>query len=94
LDCNELKFSRHALVQMFARSISKEEAIKVINNGEVIANYPDDQPYPSKLFLGYVNKRPIHVVAGYDADEKTCILITVYQPDLDIWESDHKTRRK
>lgn len=94
MDCEELKFSRHAVTQMFARSISKEDVKSVLQSGKSVTDYPDDRPFPSKLRLGFVDGRPIHVVVAYDENKKTCILITTYVPDLKIWESDFKTRRK
>jgi hypothetical protein len=43
--------------------------------------------------LGFTGGRPIHIVVAYDEDEKRCILITVYEPDPEIWDSDFKKRR-
>ncbi len=94
MDCNEIKFSRHAITQMFARSISKDEVVKVIKNGEIITEYPDDTPYPSKLLLGFIGDKPLHIVIGLDESDMVCIVITAYQPDLNIWESDYKTRKR
>lgn len=94
MKCDELKFSRHAVTQMFSRSISKQDVISVLQTGKPVTEYPDDRPLPSKLILGFVEKRPIHVVVAYDESKKTCILITAYVPDLKIWESDFKKRRK
>jgi hypothetical protein len=79
---------------MFSRSISKREVVLVLESGKDVAEYPDDHPFPSKLILGFVENRPIHVVVAYDKNEKTCILITAYVPDLEIWDSDYKKRRK
>ena len=92
--CNNIKFSRHALIQMFSRAISKEHVVKVIKNGEIITNYPDDKPYPSALLLGFAGNKPLHIVVGFDESDLTCIIITAYKPDLKIWKSDFKTRRK
>lgn len=79
---------------MFERQISKSEVKSVIETGEEIFGYPDDQPFPSSLMLGFVGKRPIHIVVAYDENEKKCILITVYEPDPEIWDADFKKRRK
>lgn len=35
---------------------------RVIDNGEAIEDYPSDEPYPSKLVLGWDERRPLHVV--------------------------------
>lgn len=89
-----VKFSRHAIQQMFARSISKENVKHVIRNGITVINYPDDKPYPSKLMLGFVNERPLHVVLANVKIEKTVIVITAYEPDKNIWQDDFRKRRK
>jgi len=35
--------------------------------GEEVAAYPDDRPYPSYLVLYYINQRPIHVVVAVNS---------------------------
>ena len=87
-----VKYSGHALKQMFNRKISKDEVRNVIDNGEVIKEYPDDKPYPSKLMLGFRNNRPLHVVLSYDLENKTRYIITAYVPDPGIWDEDFKKK--
>jgi Domain of unknown function (DUF4258) len=79
---------------MFTRSISDECVEHIIHNGEVIENYPYAFPFPAKLLLGWCNERPIHVVAAADSNQQLVIVITAYEPTLDRWEWDMKTRRK
>jgi hypothetical protein len=93
MDYNQIIFSGHAIRQMFHREIAKEEVIKVVKNGEVIIDYPDDQPYPSRLMLGFIDKKPIHVVFAFDQDTKTGIVVTAYIPDSQLWTDDFKSRR-
>ena len=57
------------------------------------AEYPDDRPYPSRRLLGFDGDRPIHVVAAFDPGEALCVVVTVYDPGLEQWEADFKTRR-
>ena len=38
--------------------------------------------------------RPVHVVASYDAAERFAYVITVYEPDLEHFEADFRTRKK
>lgn len=94
MNCKELIYSRHAITKMFERQISKPEVEDVMNTGEEITGYPDDRPLPSSLILGFAGKRPIHIVVAYDENENKCILITVYEPDPEIWDADFKKRRK
>jgi len=79
---------------MFERKISKETAISVVQTGEIIAEYPDDKPYPSYLIFAKINGRPIHVLTAFNKTEKMCYVITVYEPHLKIWQKNYKTRRK
>jgi len=79
---------------MLERDIGKQEVMDVIENGELIEDYPDDRPYPSCLMFGVVNKRPLHVVVADNAVESTTIVITVYPPDSHTFMTDFKTRRK
>jgi hypothetical protein len=90
--CKHVKYSGHAISQMFQRQISKEEVRDVIGTGEVIKEYPDDKPYPSKLLLGFPKKRPMHVVLAYDIKNETCYVITAYVPDPRLWDEDFKKK--
>ena len=94
MEYEQLIFSSHAVKQMFARKISKAQVKTVLATGEVIKEYSDDSPYPSYLFLGFVASRPIHVVVGFDAIMKRAFIITTYQPDSQLWESNYKRRKK
>jgi len=78
---------------MFEREITDEQVKWVIRNGEVIEDYPDDTPYPSKLILGWSGQRPIHVVTADNA-AATVIVVTAYEPEDDKWEPDFKRRKK
>ena len=83
----------HAVRRMFERGIGDENVRKVLVEGEEIANYPDDKPYPSRLLLGWVGRRPLHVVTAYNADDDETIVVTVYEPDPALWEDGFKRRR-
>lgn len=84
----------HALRRMVERRISRDEVIDALGRGEVIEDYPDDQPYPSALVLGFMGNRPLHVVVAFDAGGPYAYIITVYEPSPDKFESDWRTRRK
>ena len=84
----------HALQRMFERGITEEDVHQVLETGEVIERYPDDRPYPSRLVLGWREDRPLHVVVAERAETDTLIVITVYEPNLALWEDDFKRRRR
>ena len=91
--CDRVVFSGHAVRRMFERRITKEEVLEALTAGEAIAEYPDDEPYPSVLLLARVEGRVLHVVAAEDAGSHTCYIVTVYLPDPDLWTPDFRTRR-
>ncbi len=93
MNCKLVKFSGHAVSQMFQRRISKDEVHDLINECQVIKDYPDDRPYPSKLLLGFPKGRPLHVVLAYDSAHETCIIVTTYEPNPDLWDENYKSRR-
>jgi len=84
----------HALRRMFERKISEAEIVEAIKNGKVIEDYPTDSPYASQLKLCVVNGRPIHTVTAINSDADEIIVITVYEPDLAVWEPEFELRRK
>lgn len=80
----KLVFRSHALHRMFERHISVEDVRRIVDAGRAIHEYPNDAPYPSRLLLGWIAERPLHIVCA-DAGEQT-IIITVYEPDHLLWE--------
>lgn len=70
-----------------------EDVRAVVDGGEIIKSYPDDTPYPSCLLLGWVNARPLHIVAADAPGIGETIIITAYEPDPAQWEPDFKRRR-
>ena len=91
----KLLFLPHAIRQMMHpdRMITTLEVRKVIFEGEIIEDYPDDARGHSCLMLGYGDKnRALHVVCA-PKDEYLAI-ITTYVPDEEQWEEGFKHRRK
>jgi hypothetical protein len=78
---------------MGERNISESQVRSVLIEGECIEEYPEDFPYPSALFFAYVGNRPLHVVAAFDDERKRAIIVTIYEPDSDHFESNYRTRR-
>lgn len=88
-----LVFRVHALQRMFRWQITDAEVRQVLETGEVIEEYPQDRPYPSRLVLGYSGERPIHVVAAENAQVQETIIITVYEPAPTLWDATFRRRR-
>lgn len=91
---DRLIFRVHAIQRMFQRRISVDDLGQVLATGEVVEDYPNDTPYPSRLLLGWCGSRPIHVVAAENVATQETIVITVYEPDLTQWEPGFKRRRQ
>ncbi len=88
-------FLPHALPQMLRpdRMIRRMDVRLVIEQGEVIEDYPTDARGHSCLMLGSgTGDRSIHVVCAPKDDYLA--VITAYLPDRDEWSDDFKRRRK
>ena len=91
----KLIFLPHAIRQMSRtdRMISTSEVHRVINNGELIEDYPEDARGYSCLILGYGDsERVIHVVCS--PKEDYLAIITAYLPDRKQWEDNLKKRKR
>lgn len=84
-------YTKHAIQRMFERNISETEVVKTIARGWIIAEYPNDKPYPSVLINSNASGSPLHVV--YSEDKGKRIVITVYRPTLDEWNEGFSRRR-
>jgi hypothetical protein len=93
LKCNDYIYRKHALERLLSRKIDPADVEETIRTGEIIKEYPDDKPFKSFLILGFINKKPIHVVLSQDL-VGNCIIITTYFADNKIWNSDFKTKKK
>lgn len=83
----------HALKRMFERDISEIEVSDILKHGDVISEYPDDYPYPSKLLKRLLaGEGTFHVLSA----ENTwmIIVITVYEPDPNLWDSEFRRKIK
>jgi len=93
-DKQRLVFRVHAVQRMFERGIAKEDIRQALKTGKTIEAYPEDQPCPSRLVLGWIGTRPIHVVVADNPVQQETIVITVYEPDPTRWETGFERRRQ
>ena len=94
MNCATIYYSRHAFERMFERAIAPEAVGQILARGEIIADYPDDRPFPSALMLGFDRTRAIHVVVARDGASAECHVVTVYLPDAALWDATFKRRIK
>lgn len=88
-----LVYRVHAIERMVEREISADDVRAVVERGKEIESYPNDFPYPSRLLLGWSGARPLHVVSACNAADDETIIVTVYEPDPDLWEQGFEKRK-
>lgn len=93
MECDRVVFSGHVIQRMFQRGMGRDAVLAVVAHGETIEVYADDKPYPSRLLLGVVDERPLHVVVAYNERTGACIVVTAYEPAFEKWRSDFRTRK-
>ena len=89
-----IQWRRHVLEKLAERGIQQQAVRDVLLKGEKIRDYTQDRPFPSALFLGYIGGKPLHVVAACDEISKQAFVITAYEPSLEVFESDYRTKKK
>jgi len=89
----QFELSEHAVVQSSIRHISLSEVREVIEDSEIVENYPNDKYGPSCLILGFTrSKRPLHIQCSYPS-RPLIKIITLYEPDPFRWIN-FKTRKR
>lgn len=79
---------------MAERGFHRAAVLETLFDIDCIENYPNDTPFPSALFFGWEDDRPINVVASFDSAQKSIYIITVYEPDLTRFEPGFRKRRE
>jgi hypothetical protein len=91
---SKLIISEHAYLRLKQRKIHRSLLETAIRDGEIIAVYPEDKPYPTKLIVSTVEHKIIHLVVALDEMNGVCVIVTVYEPDVAIWEDNFRKRRR
>ncbi len=68
-EAGKIIFRTHAIQRMFQRRVDEKDVRSVLETGEIIEIYSDDTPYPSRLILGWLGNRPLHIVAADNIDD-------------------------
>jgi len=85
------RYTIHAQGQMALRHIRTIEIAEAIlgEHADIIEQYPDDKYAPSCLVYGHTSQgRTLHVQINFQG-----VVITAYEPGLEKWHEDFKTRR-
>ena len=85
-------FLPHAVKQMSRphRLIKAAEVQRVVFEGDLIEDYPDDPRGHSCLLLGTPGGRSVHVVCSPKGDYLA--IVTAYVPDSSQWSADFRRR--
>ena len=59
--------TKHSRIRLSERGISIDDIVNIINNGEIIEEYPTDVPFPSCLILGMSTVSYTHLAASMSA---------------------------
>ncbi len=89
-----IDWRKHVLQKLAERGLPQRAVLQVLLSGERIRDYTEDRPFPSALFMGYIDGKPLHVVASYDETNRRTFIITAYEPSMDVFESDYRTKKK
>ena len=90
IEIGEILISHHARVRMFERNVSTDDLIAVISSGEIIEEYPEEEPCPSVLIMGLIDSIAYHTVIAVCTDHIR--VITVYIPEENKWTEYRKRR--
>ncbi len=89
----EYYLSEHADERVSDRIINRREIAQAGAQANIIEDYPDDKYSPSCLLLGFTQaNRPLHILVFLE-DIELVKVITVYEPDPNIWIDDYTRRR-
>ena len=91
---NQYRLTRHVTIFRLKRGITIAQLKLALLNGEIIERYPDADPYPACLVLGWLQSGdPLHIVCSRGDVEPELRIVTVYEPDDDRWEDNYKIRK-
>lgn len=96
LDRAKIDWTLHAIQAAFDDGFQQEEIEGGLPNAAIIEDYPTrGRRLPDGLVLGFTPAgKPFHSVVAIDGDHDTIVMVTVYEPGSEAWESDLKTRKK
>lgn len=84
------RYTIHGAQQRIARKLKRKEIEEAIRSGEIIEDYPEHHYGPASLLLGKTAGKSLHILCSL---QEIVDIITAYEPDLEEWEEDLKTRR-
>jgi hypothetical protein len=89
-----IQWRRHVLEKLAERGIQQQAVREVLLKARRFGITRKIAPFRARVFLGYIGGKPLHVVAACDEISRQAFVITAYEPSLDVFESDYRTRKK
>jgi uncharacterized protein DUF4258 len=82
----------HGQIEMKLEGLSVGDVIAAGSNSELLEEYPDRPEGYSKLLLGMVGERPVHLVLNvqqfHDDPSYPLAVVTVYEPEPPAWRDE------
>jgi hypothetical protein len=76
------------LLRFRERAITREQAKRVMQEGQILEQYPRASPFPKCLMMAVLEpSRPLYVALAYDEDTDYIHVITVHWLDPSKWEN-------
>jgi hypothetical protein len=89
-----LIWREHARKRAEERGFAPDDVVSALAIGEVIEDYPDARPFPAVLLLWFAPERPWHLVMAFDEETGEAYIATIYEPTLEKFEPDWRTRKQ
>ena len=81
IQSHRVRITDHADEEAESDHLTFDEVYFSVLQGEIIEDYPEDNPYPSCLIYGQTFKgEPVHSVWAFNKETQWAVLITVYRP--------------
>ena len=84
----------HVNMRLKGRFIAREAILSSVDSYEIIEEYPKDKYLPSYLIYARYQNQIVHIQIAVNTKNDRVIIITAYEPTIDQWEEDFKTRRQ
>jgi hypothetical protein len=89
----ERLLTEHAFDKLRQIDCSFAEFAEVLEQAEVIEEHQLDDEQVKELVLAVDWARPLHVVVVVDGDREEERIVTVYEPDDELWTDGYRRRR-
>lgn len=94
IEKRRIRWTYHVNMRLKGRFIPRETILSAVDTYQVIEQYPKDKYLPSYLVYAEKKSKIIHIQIAVDVENESVIIVTAYEPTLEKWEKDFKTRRK